>query len=99
VVRQQRARVVVLAVVQDSDLPKVLEVATALCATGHSPVFAVGGRSAGWEGAREAGIVVLPDRISEAASVAARLAVGTAAARWAARTGSSTPTQDGEHRT
>jgi DNA-binding transcriptional MerR regulator/methylmalonyl-CoA mutase cobalamin-binding subunit len=81
VVRQQRARVVVLAVVQDLDQPRVLEVASALRAAGHSPVFAVGGRSASWDGAREAGIVVLPDRINEAASVAARLAAGTAAAR------------------
>ena len=58
-----------------------LEVAEALRAAGHSPVFAVGGRSASWDGAREAGIVVLPDRINEAASVAARLAAGTVAAR------------------
>jgi DNA-binding transcriptional MerR regulator/methylmalonyl-CoA mutase cobalamin-binding subunit len=81
VVRQQRARVVVLAVVQDSDQPQVLEVAAALRAAGHSPVFAVGGRSASWDGAREAGIVVLPDRINEAASLVARLAAGTSAAR------------------
>lgn len=81
VIRQHRARVVVLAVVQDSEQVKALEVADALRAAGHSPVFAVGGRSASWDGAREAGIVVLPDRINEAASVAARLAAGTAAAR------------------
>jgi MerR family transcriptional regulator, light-induced transcriptional regulator len=81
VVRQQRARVVVLAVVQDPDQPRVLEVAAALRSAGHSPVFAVGGRSASWDGAREAGIVVLPDRINEAASLVARLAAGTAAAR------------------
>ncbi|HZW02033.1 MAG TPA: MerR family transcriptional regulator [Candidatus Deferrimicrobium sp.] len=81
VIRQQRARVVVLAVVQDSEQLRALEVAEALRAAGHSPVFAVGGRSANWDGAREAGIVVLPDRINEAASVAARLAAGTVAAR------------------
>ena len=81
VIRQQRARVVVLAVVQDSEQPRALEVAAALRAAGHSPIFAVGGRSARWDGALEAGIVVLPDRINEAASVAARLTAGTAAAR------------------
>lgn len=81
VVRQNRARVVVLAVVQDAEQLVALEVAQALRAAGHSPVFAVGGRSASWDGARGAGIVVLPDRINEAASVAARLAAGTAAAR------------------
>lgn len=81
VVRQNRARVVVLAVVQDAEQLVALEVAQALRLAGHSPVFAVGGRSASWDGAREAGIVVLPDRINEAASVAARLAAGSAAAR------------------
>ncbi len=81
VIRQQRARVVVLAVVQDSEQLQALEVAAALRNAGHSPIFAVGGRSASWDGAREAGIVVLPDRINEAASVAARLAAGTAPAR------------------
>lgn len=81
VVRQNRARVVVLAVVQDAEQLVALEVAQALRAAGHSPVFAVGGRSASWDGARGAGIVVLPDRINEAASVAARLAAGTVVAR------------------
>jgi MerR family transcriptional regulator, light-induced transcriptional regulator len=81
VIRQHRARVVVLAVVQDSDQLRALEVADALRAAGHSLVFAVGGRSARWDGTREAGIVVLPDRINEAASVTARLAAGSVAAR------------------
>lgn len=81
VVRQNLARVVVLAVVQESEQAEVLAVAEALRSAGYSPVFAVGGRSAYWDGAREAGIVVLPDRINEAASVAARLASGTVSTR------------------
>ena len=81
VIRQNRARVVILAVVQDTDRLEALEVAEALRAAGYSPVFAVGGRSARWDGALEAGIVVLPDRINEAAAVAARLASGTTIAR------------------
>lgn len=41
----------------------------------------MGGRSARFEGALEAGIVVLPDRINEAAIVTARLADGIIATR------------------
>jgi methanogenic corrinoid protein MtbC1 len=81
VIKQNRARVAVLAIVQEAEQVLALEVAAALRAAGYSPVFAVGGRNANWEGAREAGIVVLPDRVNEAAAVAARLAAGSSPAR------------------
>lgn len=77
VIGQSKARVAVVAVVQEADRIATLEVAEALRATGRSPTLAVGGANARWEGAEEAGIVVLPDRINEAAGVAARLATRT----------------------
>jgi DNA-binding transcriptional MerR regulator len=79
VIERNRARVAIIAVVQRSDQAAAFEVARALRGVGSSPVLAVGGKHAHWEDAREAGIVVLPDRINEAASVAARLANGTIA--------------------
>jgi methanogenic corrinoid protein MtbC1 len=81
VVKQHRTRVVVLGVVLETEQEAALSVAEALRGAGFSPVFAVGGRSASWEGAREAGIVVLPERIAAAALEASRLAAGTPAAR------------------
>jgi DNA-binding transcriptional MerR regulator/methylmalonyl-CoA mutase cobalamin-binding subunit len=78
VMGQHRSRLAVVAVVQEADRAAALDVATALAEAGGGPVLAVGGRKARWDGALEAGIVVLPDRINEAASVAARLAHGTA---------------------
>lgn len=81
VIEQNSARVAVLAVVQEADRIATLDVAEALRATGHSPTLAVGGANARWEGATEAGIVVLPDRINEAAGVAARLATGATTTR------------------
>jgi MerR family transcriptional regulator, light-induced transcriptional regulator len=77
VMKQNRARVAVIAIVQESDQPRALEVADGLHSSGISPILAVGGRSARFEGALEAGIVVLPDRINEAAVITARLANGT----------------------
>jgi hypothetical protein len=78
---------VAVVAVQESERLLALEVAEALRATGHRPVFAAGGcgarwdgRGARWDGALEAGIVVLPDRINEAA-VVARHASGSVAAR------------------
>lgn len=79
VVGQRRSRLAVVAVVQEEDRAAALRVATALAESGSSPVLAVGGRNARWDRALEAGIVVLPDRINEAASIAARLAIGTTA--------------------
>lgn len=76
VIRQNRTRVVVIAIVREADRATALQVADALRATGSSPALAVGGGSAGWDGAREAGMVVLPDRINEAATVTAKLATG-----------------------
>jgi MerR family transcriptional regulator, light-induced transcriptional regulator len=80
VVVQNRPRVVVLAVVLESEQAATLAVAEAIRNVGMSLVVAVGGRSADWEAAREAGIVVLPERIAAAARAAAQLA-GTPAAR------------------
>jgi DNA-binding transcriptional MerR regulator/methylmalonyl-CoA mutase cobalamin-binding subunit len=80
VIEQNKARVAVLAVVQEADRIATLEVAEALRATGQGPTLAVGGANARWDGAEEAGIVVLPDRINEAAGFAARLATGAAPA-------------------
>jgi DNA-binding transcriptional MerR regulator/methylmalonyl-CoA mutase cobalamin-binding subunit len=81
VIDQNKARVAVVAVVQEADRIATLDVAEALRATGHSPTLAVGGANARWEGAEEAGIVVLPDRINEAAGVAAKLATGATTTR------------------
>lgn len=81
VATQRPARVAVMAVVQQSDQSMARQVTDALGRSGSSPVLAVGGRSAAWEGAQEAGIVVLPYRINEAAAVTAKLAGGTVATR------------------
>lgn len=77
VIEQNRARVAVMSVVQQVDRASALEVATALDDIGSKPALAVGGGSSDWAGATEAGMVVLPGRINEAAGVAANLANGT----------------------
>ncbi len=77
VIGQNRARVAIMSVVQDVDRISALEVATALRDIGSNPTLAVGGGSSDWAGAREAGMVVLPNRINEAAGVVASLAKGT----------------------
>ena len=77
VIEQNRARVAVMSVVQDVDRVSALEVAEALRDIGSRPALAVGGGSSDWAGAQEAGMVVLPNRINEAAGVAAKLASGT----------------------
>ena len=74
VIGQNRARVAVLAVVQEPDRLAALEVAEALRDAGLRPTLAVGGGSARWDGAEQAGMVLLPERINEAAVAAARLA-------------------------
>ncbi len=76
VIAQNRARVAVVGVVQEADRIAALEVAEALREAGLSPTLAVGGGNARWEGAEQAGMVVLPDRINEAAVMAAGLARG-----------------------
>jgi DNA-binding transcriptional MerR regulator/methylmalonyl-CoA mutase cobalamin-binding subunit len=81
VIEQNRARVATIAIVQAADRASALDVADALRNVGNSPVLAVGGKHAHWDEAQEAGIVVLPDRINEAAGVAARLASGTIATK------------------
>jgi DNA-binding transcriptional MerR regulator/methylmalonyl-CoA mutase cobalamin-binding subunit len=77
VIEQNRARVAVMTVVQEVDRVSALEVASALSDIGANPALAVGGGSSDWAGALEAGMVVLPNRINEAAGVVARLANGT----------------------
>jgi methanogenic corrinoid protein MtbC1 len=72
-VERDRAQVIIMPVVQTSDRPAALDVAAALRRLRPRPVVAVGGRSADWDAAREAGIVVLPDRINDASVAAARL--------------------------
>jgi hypothetical protein len=64
----------VLSVVQVVDRKPAIEVATALRALGSRPTLAVGGRNSVWAGAEEAGMVLLPSRINEAAAEAAALA-------------------------
>ncbi len=73
VIKQNRARMAVVAVVQEVDRIAALQVAEALRDAGFRSTLAVGGGSARWDGAEQAGMVVLPDRINEAAAMAARL--------------------------
>jgi methanogenic corrinoid protein MtbC1 len=73
VIEQNRSRLAVIAVVQEADRVSALAVADALRRVGTGPVVAMGGRAAQWDGAQEAGIVILPERIDEAAVVAARM--------------------------
>lgn len=76
-IEKNRARVAVIPVVQEADRSGTLDVIEALRASGNSPVLAVGGKNARWDPGVDAGIVVLPDRINEAAAVAAKLATVT----------------------
>ena len=77
VMDQNRARVAVMSIVQRVDRAPALEVAEALRDIGSRPVLAVGGNSSDWGAAEEAGMVVLPNRINEAAAVVAQLGTGT----------------------
>ena len=79
VIQKDRARVAVIAIVQKADQAAALEVADALRAQGKGPLLAVGGKHSRWEGALESGIIVLPERINDAAGATARLARGTVA--------------------
>jgi DNA-binding transcriptional MerR regulator/methylmalonyl-CoA mutase cobalamin-binding subunit len=81
VIGQNRARVAVVAVAQGPDRIAALDVAQALHDAGLRPTLAVGGGSARWGGAERTGMLVLPDRINEAAVVAARLVRGSSPAR------------------
>jgi DNA-binding transcriptional MerR regulator/methylmalonyl-CoA mutase cobalamin-binding subunit len=77
-IERERGRVAIMSIAQEVDRSPALDVASALRAAGHGTVVAVGGRASDWVGAHEAGIVVLPSRINEAAAYAARLVSGTA---------------------
>lgn len=79
VIQRNRARVAVIAIVQRADQAGAIAVAEALRADGSSPVLAVGGRYAHWDGATESGIITMPDRINDAAAFTARLVAGAAA--------------------
>ena len=81
VIEQNKARVAVVTVVVQADQAGALDVADALRASGARPVLAFGGKSSSWVGSQEAGIVVLPNRINEAAEVAAKLANGMTSTR------------------
>jgi methanogenic corrinoid protein MtbC1 len=76
-----RARLAVLAVVQQSDQAGALSVVQALRAGGYAAAIAVGGHDARSVEGREAGIVVLPERIIDAARMAVGLAGETTAAQ------------------
>jgi DNA-binding transcriptional MerR regulator len=80
VIERNRARMAILSVVQKVDRGPALEVAAAIRDIGSRPTLAVGGGSSDWAGATEAGMVLLPSRINDAAATAARLATGTARA-------------------
>lgn len=77
VIERDRVRVAIMSVAQEVDRSPALDVASALRIASHRIVVAVGGRASDWVGAQEAGIVVLPSRINEAAVIAARLVSGT----------------------
>jgi DNA-binding transcriptional MerR regulator len=81
VVSRPSIQLATIAVVQKADRRAALRVARAIREIRPGLLVAAGGRHARWEAALEAGIVVLPDRINEAAAAAARLATGTANAR------------------
>ena len=80
VIRSNRARLAVIAIVLSSDRKSALAVAESLRGEVDAPTLAFGGRSARWDAATQAGIVVLPHQINEAAGAAARLASGMPAA-------------------
>lgn len=70
-------RVVVVGVVTSADRKPALQVAQALRQAPHAPVLAAGGKGARWQAGARAGLTPLPERIDEAAEMAARLALGT----------------------
>jgi DNA-binding transcriptional MerR regulator/methylmalonyl-CoA mutase cobalamin-binding subunit len=76
-IERTRARLAVIAIVQQADRTSALAVLEAARSIDHAPVLAVGGRNARWGGGREAGIVVLPERIVDAAKLAAGIAGGS----------------------
>ena len=79
VIARDRARVAVIGIVQQADQAAAINVAEGVRLRGGNPVLAVGGKYAQWEDATKAGIITLPNRINEAASLTARLASGAVA--------------------
>lgn len=79
VMRQSRRRLAVIGVVTREDQPVALEVVRALRVESPDTIVALGGHWSDWDEGTEAGAIVLPSRINDAASVAARLASGAPA--------------------
>ena len=77
VIERDRARVAVIAIVQQADRDAAIKVAEGVRLRGGSPVLAFGGKYAQWDGAAKAGIVTLPNLINEAASLTAGLTSGS----------------------
>jgi methanogenic corrinoid protein MtbC1 len=76
VMRQTRRRLAVIGVVTREDQPAALEVVRSLRVESPETVVALGGQWADWDEGVEAGVIVLPARINDAAGLAARLASG-----------------------
>jgi DNA-binding transcriptional MerR regulator/methylmalonyl-CoA mutase cobalamin-binding subunit len=76
VMRQTRRRLAVIGVVTREDQPAALEVVRSLRVESPETVVALGGQWADWDEGVEAGVIVLPARINDAAGLAARLALG-----------------------
>ena len=74
VMRQPGRRLAVVGVVIEDDKPAALDVVNALRAEYPNVAVALGGHVADWAEVADAGAIVLPGRIGEAAAVAARLA-------------------------
>ena len=71
-------RLAVIGIVTRDEKPAAMAIARAIRAGGTAPLVAVGGRYARGEAETDAGIVILPERINDAADMAARLARGVA---------------------
>ena len=74
VMRPQQRRLAVIGVVIEEDKPAALEVVNSLPAEYPDLAVALGGHGSDWAAAADAGAIMLPGRISEAAGVAARVA-------------------------
>lgn len=73
VMRHPRHRLAVIAVVLEEDRPRALEVIRAIKAAVAGCPVAVGGQAARWDEGRDAGAIVLPEHIGEAARVASEM--------------------------
>jgi MerR family transcriptional regulator, light-induced transcriptional regulator len=76
VMRDPRHRLAVIGVVMEEDRPRALEVIRAIRAQIPGALVAVAGRAANWDQGRDAGAIALPERIGDAARVAAEMTQG-----------------------